>query len=567
MAEPVQEIKDKLDIVEFLRSYLALKPAGKNFKASCPFHKEKTPSFMISPDRQSWHCFGCGIGGDVFSFVMKYENIEFVEALKMLAEKAGVELRSISPSSYKEFGIIYDINEKAKEHFKKKLSVSEKGKSYLKERGLKSATIEEFEVGLSGGESDELTRSLVNFGYNVNDLVRAGLSLKSEKGFFVDRFRNRFMFPIHNHFGKIVGFTGRILPAFENADVGKYVNSPETPIFNKSRLLYGFYKTKNSIREKKQAVLVEGQMDFLMAWQDGIANVTATSGTAFTDGHLKVLRRLADTLILYFDSDSAGELAIERSIDLAAASDFDIRIVIPPEDSSDPAETAKLHPGLITKLVKNSQPAMEYYMQKYLKGFEKAGISDRKKNLRIVLSKIKNLASAVERSHWLNTLSSRTGIKEEDLREEIEFITTPASLAKTVEDAEDNIKELLPTDRKSIIAKRLLAIAAGTGEFSIIQSAVEYFPPQYRTLYDSFVNDGGKNSPSIRIDVGKENIQFENIDGEIQALINNLTREVRREKLLSASEEIRKMEQEGNEEGLHAALLKFDLLSKEMHNQ
>ncbi len=266
-------IKSRLDIVDFLRGYLTVTPAGKNFRALCPFHHEKSPSFSISPERQRWHCFGCGLDGDIFGFVMKYENMEFNEALRMLAEKAGVELRHENPAEYRFTGLLYDLNDAAKDFYKRALGAAPVVKKYLAERGLAPATIEEFELGWAANEPEGLSMHLLNGGTAPQDLLQAGLSIKTERGLMLDRFRGRVMFPIHNHLGKVVGFTGRILPQFDtSATAGpggfvtaKYVNSPETPIFQKSKLLYGFWKSKDAIREAKSAVLVEGQMDFLMS--------------------------------------------------------------------------------------------------------------------------------------------------------------------------------------------------------------------------------------------------------------------------------------------------------------
>lgn len=278
---PVEEIKNKIDIVQVIGSYIEVKPAGRNFKARCPFHGEKTPSFMISADRQTWHCFGsCNEGGDVFSFLMKYENIEFYEALKILAEKAGVELKKLSPEDQKQFGILYDINEAAKDFYKQELQKNQKVLEYIKSRGLTEETIKEFELGFAPQAWDHATIYLTGKGFNAQDIERAGIDFRNDRGSYIDRFRGRIMFPIWNHTGKVVGFTGRIMPEYDTGETGKYINSPETPIFNKSRVLYGFNKAKSHIREMQFALLVEGQMDLLMCVQDGLKNVVAASGTA-----------------------------------------------------------------------------------------------------------------------------------------------------------------------------------------------------------------------------------------------------------------------------------------------
>src|SRR3989344_711085 len=237
-SDTAQLIKEKLDIVDFLRNYLELKPAGKNFKARCPFHQEKTPSFMVSPERQTWHCFGtCGEGGDIIKFLMKYENLEFYDALKILAEKAGVELRSNGDRDFQSTNNLYRVMEEAKNFFKENLARADKVREYLKDRGLNQETIEEFEIGVAMDGSDLLTKHLIKKGFNIQDIEKAGLALKTERGTYWDRFRARIMFPIFNHVGKVVAFTGRVLPGNDHTNIGKYVNSPETPIFQKSKVL------------------------------------------------------------------------------------------------------------------------------------------------------------------------------------------------------------------------------------------------------------------------------------------------------------------------------------------
>ena len=421
MADTVSQIKERLDIADFLRGYLQVTPAGKNLKARCPFHQEKTPSFMISPERQTWHCFGCGLGGDAISFLMKYENIEFFDALKILAEKTGVDIRQSGNQDQRQLNTLYDINKSAAAFFKNSMTAA--AGDYLKSRGLKLETIEEFGVGFAPDDPDAISRHLANSDHSVANIEKAGLILKTERGTYLDRFRNRIMFPIANAFGKIVGFTGRIMPGFESEKIGKYVNSPETPIFNKSKLLYGFDKTKNFIREKKSAVLVEGQMDFLMAWQDGLKNLVATSGTALTLDHLRTIKRIADNLILSFDSDDAGQNATERSIDLAGSADLASRVLeLPPDlEAKDPADIALSKPGLLAKLVETAKPAMEYYFNRYDVS-KKSDIVQWKKNVRAVLGKIKSLWSAMERSHLIKEVSTRSGIDEVNILEEMEAI-------------------------------------------------------------------------------------------------------------------------------------------------
>ncbi|MEK7463427.1 MAG: CHC2 zinc finger domain-containing protein, partial [Patescibacteria group bacterium] len=242
-------VKEKIDVVDFLSKYLKLTPAGKNFRAVCPFHKEKTPSLMVSPDKQIWHCFGCGNGGDVIKFLMLYENLEFFDALKVLAEKAGMNLDVLGGRDFKTYDVIYKAMEAAKEFYRTNLYKSDEVKDYLKDRGLKGETVKEFELGVALDEPDAISKHLLKKGFSIADIEKAGLVFKTERGTYWDRFRGRLMFPLYNHVGKVVAFTGRLLPGRDDTKTGKYVNSPETPIFQKSKILYGFHKTKNDIRE------------------------------------------------------------------------------------------------------------------------------------------------------------------------------------------------------------------------------------------------------------------------------------------------------------------------------
>ncbi len=578
MTSPAQEIKERLDIVDFIRSYIPLQPAGKNLKALCPFHKEKTPSFMVSPERQMWHCFGsCGEGGDIFKFLMKYENLEFYEALKILAEKAGVELKKISPAEHKQFGILYDISQSAKDFFKKQLEQSTETLNYLNERGLKKEIIEEFELGLASSGFDNLIRYLINLGYDIKDTERAGLSFKTERGSYVDRFRERIMFPLYNHFGKVVGFSGRILPRLEleKPELGKYVNTPETLIFNKSRILYGFHKTKKHILEQKSAVLVEGQMDFLMTYQDGIKNVIATSGTALTFDHLKTLRRLAEQLVLCFDNDEAGFNAVERAIDLANANDFNVKILTL-QDFKDPAEVAQKSPGALAGLIKETKPAMEFYFERYLKKKVKLELSELKKKIRIVLVKIKNLVSAVERAHWLKELAQRTKIEEKTLAEEMEQLKSGNRLNGELVNSKFIKIKTEQLTRRELICQRLISLTILDKDFQEkINEHLDYFLEDYSLilkclkeevkLEDERLNNL-LNLISLRSSFESSILDQEKIEKEFQELLHQLKIEYLKEKRQGLTGLVKEAEETGDETRVTSVLKEFDEVSKSIQS-
>ncbi len=582
--DTVQLIKDKLDIADFIKGYVPLSPAGKNLKGLCPFHKEKTPSFMVTPDREMWHCFGCGAGGDIFAFLMKYENLEFIEALKVLAERAGVELRRTGNADQKQYAILYDIQTAAKEVFRRVLHEenprANAAREYLKQRGLTDATIAEFEIGLAPVGSDTLSRELGRAGYAMRDVGRAGLILKTERGTYWDRFRNRIMFPLYNQFGKVIGFTGRILPGDETEGVGKYVNSPETPIFNKSKLLFGLHKAKSAIRESRTALLVEGQMDFLMAWQDGVKNVIATSGTALTNAHLEQLRKMADTLIAGFDNDNAGQLALEHTIENASALDFSIKMLGAPKTGSwkDPADLVKESPGALLKLVAEARPAMYYFLERYGGGKD---IHEQKRNLRVVLQKIKMISSAIERAHWIRELARVSGMREQALLDEMTSLRsdTKSSSAVSKNNEAQLVVDARPRSRYGRIAERLLSL--GIAEPTFLPRLAEYrtyFPEPYDRVCDACVRGiSGKaeyakdEELSAMLDAIHlhSNITAEGIDAredEFKQLLHELKAAYYKIKREEAAGRVRQAQADGDEARLTEALMEFDSIAKGIQN-
>ena len=317
-------------------------------------------------------------------------------------------------------------------------------------------------------------------------MEQSGLVLKTERGTYWDRFRSRIMFPLYNNFGRTVGFTGRILEGAVNASasgmaLAKYVNSPETPIFNKSKILFGFHKSKNAIREAKVAILVEGQMDFLMLWQDGAKNVIATSGTALTSEHLMVLQRLADSLIINFDSDEAGQAATERAIDMAEANDLVVKVAVLKD--KDAADFVKNNPGVIQSIFAKAVPALEYYLDKYklanIKNYN-LSFADTKRALRLVLGKIKNVYSPVEQGQWLKELGRRTGIAEQLLSAEMQNLKSVATVG-AMADRDDAQEQIL--SRKEKISDQLINLAFLKKEFfDELSKDLDFLPESHRQI-------------------------------------------------------------------------------------
>ncbi len=493
MAKETDIIKQKLEIVEFLRGYLTLLPAGKNFKALCPFHGEKTPSFIVSPDRQMWHCFGCGAGGDIFKFIMLYEHLEFPEALKFLAERAGIQIQSLNPAQQREFGVLYDITDTAKRMYKEALPKNREAQEYLKSRGLHLDTVEEFELGYAEG-GEWLTLRLLKEGYDIETIVRAGLAQKNTRGLYRDKFQERIMFPIANQVGKTVAFTGRILPsALERMQAQgmtmeppKYLNSPDSLIFNKSKILYGFDKSKQAIHETKSVLIVEGQMDMLLAWQSGVKNVVAVSGTALTPNHLERLRRFADTVVVSFDNDEAGLKALERALDYFHSFDFHVK-VIGLGSHKDPADACLADPEFLKKAIEWAKPAMQYILDVYFtpSSYKKHDIPAQKRVLRHLLQKVQPLRSAVEQNIWLQEIAKRSGIREHALLEELASLEVSRSTGGEEETVSNPVPHSKEGTQGELIARRLLALAlTRKGFLDTLKVNSTLLPSAYREMLE-----------------------------------------------------------------------------------
>lgn len=414
MATPVEQIKDKLNIADVVASYIKLEKAGANFKARCPFHNEKTPSFFISPERGSYYCFGCGAKGDIFSFVQQFEGLDFVGALRVLALRAGVPLRRQNMGEAgrerSERERLYLLHEHATLFFQRQLSGREDVLKYLRGRGLTDATLKEWRLGYAPALWQALSSYLKSKNFSDKEIETAGLGKKSEKSTGVyDRFRGRVMFPIFDAAGRVIAFSGR---QFESDGTeAKYLNSPETPLFQKSRVLYGWHKARLAIREKGQAILVEGQMDLLACHQAGLINTVATSGTAMTAEHATLISRLADKLIICYDADPAGAAAAAKGFSLALRAGLDVVVATLPH-GTDPADIAVQDPQKLVTFIDGARHIIEVELERILARQESA--YERNKAIeRDLVPYISALESPTKRSHFVVSVADATGIKEE----------------------------------------------------------------------------------------------------------------------------------------------------------
>ncbi len=450
MSSQIDEIKSRLDIAELVGSYIRLTKAGANFKALCPFHNERTPSFNVSPARQIWHCFGCGKGGDMFEFIQQIEGVEFGDALKTLADRAGVELKREDPRLKSERTRQFAILEEATEFFEGQLALSPL--DYLKKRGLENETIKTFRLGYAPDEWRALSAHLKQKGFSEKELENSGLAVKSGQGYY-DRFRGRIMFPIFDYSGRVVAFGGRIFPEKENE--AKYVNSPETALYQKSKILYGLNFAKSEILRASECVLVEGYTDAIMSRQGGVKNVVAASGTALTADQLKTIKRLAEKLIVAFDMDSAGEGASKRGIDLALAAGFDVRVAgALGEGLKDPADAVHKNPALWLRAVSASRHIAQFYIDSALKKHKPNSPEAKREFQRTVLPIISSLAD-LERAHWVREVSRILNIKEEAVWSASEK-NKPAKGAENI--FEDSASK--PKTRKELLEEKISGIIA-----------------------------------------------------------------------------------------------------------
>ncbi len=421
---PLDEIKNRLDIVEVIGSYIKLQKAGANFRAVCPFHSEKKPSFFVSPVRQIWHCFGCGKGGDIFGFIKEIENIEFGDALKILAQRAGVELKREKPELKTERSRLYEVCELATKFFEKQLQESKIGndaKEYLLGRGISQESIKKWRIGYAPDVWQGLADFLTSRSYSKAEIERAGLGLTSEKGSFYDRFRGRIIFPIFDLNSQVVGFGGRVFKEKDNKEIAKYVNTPNTLLYDKSRILYGLDRAKMEIRKKDFCILVEGYTDVIMSHQVGIENVVSTSGTALSSYQLKILKRYSENLYTAFDMDVAGDSATKRGIDLAQAMGFNIKVLLMPKDS-DPADIISQNPKEWEKILEKARPIMDFYFETTFSHYDSKKPENKKTIAKILLPLIKRIPNNIEKSYWVQELAKKLQVKEDDVVEELKKI-------------------------------------------------------------------------------------------------------------------------------------------------
>ena len=561
---PVQQIKERLSIEEIVSSYIKLDRVGTNFKAKCPFHNEKTPSFFVSPDRASYYCFGCGAKGDIFTFIEEFEGLDFKGALKILSERAGISLAGFSREKEGEKERLYRVMEESTKFFEKNLVGSKEVLLYLKGRGLEDKTIKDFRIGFVKNDWRELYNYLQKNGFSDKEIELAGLTKKTEKGMY-DRFRGRIMFPISDSSGRITAFSGRIFSAEGGSASGgedfkyeqaKYLNSPDTPIFSKSAILYGLDKAKDSIRKNNFSILVEGQMDLVLSHQAGFRNTVATSGTALSDStvskenvisNLGLLRRLSTNIVLAFDADRAGFNASTRAGKIALSFGMDVKVVSLPE-GVDPADliSGKCLPAgrqgvdAWHAAIRNSKHIIEFILDKILNNNKEDTHKNRLDSARLVGREIKerilpyvdSIESSIEKSYFIKLISNKSGIAEDALIEDLKKVESELkSETEETKIAKENIGKKM---RKDPIERRLLGIAFWQESLPIGQTGIKNRIIDPELIFKK-LNKAKEIYKNIKEDLIYEAEEFysnnENLDKDINEMLLNVEEEYLNEEL------------------------------------
>ncbi len=542
----VEQIKERLSIEEVVGQYVELKPAGSSLKGRCPFHPEKTPSFMVSPARQTYHCFGCGVGGDIFTFIQEIEGLDFKGALTLLADKAGVTLMFEKGKGEKDTtDTLYAILEAATSFYEEALTHTPRAQEYLVKRGLKDATIHDFRIGFAPDAWDALLTHLKEKGFTEKDIESAGLIKAGGKGMY-DRFRSRIMFPITDSVGRVVAFTGRI---FEKQDdpSGKYINSPETALYHKSKILYGYDRARQAIRKRNFSVLVEGQMDLIATHQAGYTNTVALSGTALTQEHLTLLGRMSQNLCIALDADTAGIKSAGKSAQAALRAGFDVKIVALPE-GTDPADM--LAAGAVDtwkEQVRTAKHVIDFLLEYH----RKQAKDDRTFKLSVqkeVLPYLHDIENEIDKSHFIQRVAAQLCVSEEAVRQELSKlksatpntgITSHAQSSKEKDTSRAAEEELvLMYLWQESLPKPLVDLQALEKQ---IEEALT--PLGYQALRERLA----KNREAAFI---FEALYYdeESMKHAIHELLDRLTKKELRKEVEAASIALRKAESEGDEE-------------------
>ncbi len=576
----VGEIKSRIDIADLIGEYITLKRVGSGYQGLCPFHAEKNPSFYVSPQRQSFKCFGCGAYGDIFTFVMKIDGVEFKEALGMLAQKAGVELKHFDSAQNTIRQRLLQLNEDATRFFEKQLEKSKAGKEiqlYLAKRKINPESIKKWRLGYAPEKWRALLDFLQPLGFSKEEVVQAGLAIDNEKKHSVyDRFRGRIIFPINNLSSQVIGFGGRVKPGKEDDQGAKYLNTPTTLLYDKSRVLYGLEKARGKIREEDQVILVEGYTDVIASHQAGFTNTVSVSGTALTPYQAEILKRYTDKVAIAFDMDEAGQSAAQRSIGLLQEKGFLIR-VITVTGNLDPAEIIGKSSQDWKKAIKESQSIFDFYFQRAFASYSKEEPEGRKEISAMLLPLLARIPNRIEQAHWIQKLAQALKVDEESIANELTRRGKEKTGSSKGEGAE--LEKVVPSSstqlsRRQKLEERVLALisAQELSPDSITLQQAAFFSPASRKVIrqwkkgklqqareksrelDNFLN-------ALALEIDQEEIAGEE---ELEICLAELEQLEIKEKLGKLAQEIEEAENGKKESLLEKLTQEFQKLSRKL---
>lgn len=581
----VEEVKNRTDIVSVIGERVELKKAGRNYKANCPFHGEKTPSFMVSPELQIFKCFGCGEAGDVFAFLEKFEGMDFAEALKYLADKAGIKLKRTSFGQSSEREKIIEINTQALRFYSYLLTqhpVGKKALDYLiEQRGLKMETIKEFQLGFSPESSYSLKKFLVDKKkFTPGEVERAGIGIVRGTNIY-DRFNGRVIFPLFDHRGNPVGFAGRVLP-WDKRETGKYINSPETPVYHKSSVLYGLNLTRSFIKKKKVAIIVEGELDAISSFQAGIKNVVAIKGSALTEDQVRLLSRFAPKFILALDADFAGDAAARRGITIAENSGVEVKVA---EISGykDPDEAARGNIESYKNDLIKARGVWDFLIDSVFARHKSGSGADKAKVSKELVPVIAGIEDKIVQSHYANVIARKLSVPLEAVTDQIDKVGLGVEKNTA---AEGIVKEAKGKGRQELLEESLLSLALAFNPGILLEKDYRemiLLPLNKRIIeeLDRYLKDNkkfdvalfAKSLPGELFDGFSETvfsgheIESKSPD-EIKKELDLVKKELKilsiKENLIITAAEMRRFEESGEKDKLLKAQNKFNKLAKNL---
>ena len=565
MSDTVQQIKDKLTIQDVAAGYVKLERAGSTLRARCPFHSERTPSFYVSNERGTYHCFGCGVHGDIFTFIEAIEGVDFKGALKMLAERAGVPLVFGPAEKRDDKDRLYDLLEVATVYFQAHLD--DAAKAYLKKRGVEDGTILAFRLGYVGDGWSDLCEHLQKKGFTEKELIDAGVAKRGDRGGISDKFRNRIMFPLADTAGRIVAFSGRSFGEKAHPDAPKYLNSPETALFHKSRVLYGFDRAKQSMRKHGFAILVEGQMDLVMSHQAGFGNTVAVSGTAFTADHALLIKRMCENLLIALDADEAGIKAAGRAARVALASGLNVKVAAIPKDL-DPADLILAEGGDAWRLIVRDAKDIITFLLDVLAIHAPKRDQYRRVVEAVVLPFLTDVQSPIAREQYVHEIAGRLGASEAAVHEaaknvprgiEGSSMRSPEAALQTEGESTAHSQRV-----RHAFAILLSQEAATQPEIDCAALAHDIGEIIGEERYQALRALSAQESESLRFEAERMNVTSSDLKHRIEALLAALRHDRLQEDLKRATEDLKRAEAVGDEAGAMALMERCRQLSADI---